>query len=82
LDLLAGASTLYAFDFDGTLARIVRDHQDARIVAVRIGKKNTSAARFYLKRQSEITELLRYLVKAHDRNGGPPSIWSSFPPTR
>lgn len=39
---------------------------DARIVAVRIGKKKTSAARFYLERQSEITALLRYLVKAYD----------------
>lgn len=42
---------------------------DARIVAVRIGKKKTSAARFYLERQSEITELLRYLIKAHDKTG-------------
>ncbi len=41
---------------------------DARIVTVRIGKKKTSAASFYLRRQSEITELLRYLVKAYDRN--------------
>ena len=30
LDLLADAPTLYAFDFDGTLARIVRNHQDAQ----------------------------------------------------
>lgn len=43
---------------------------DARIVAVRIGKKKTSAARFYLERQSEITELLRHLSKAHDKTGG------------
>ena len=43
---------------------------DARIVTVRIGRKKTSAARFYLDRQSEITELLRYLIKAHDRTGG------------
>jgi trehalose 6-phosphate phosphatase len=41
---------------------------DARIVTVRIGKKKTSAARFYLERQYEITALLRYLVKAYDRN--------------
>lgn len=39
---------------------------DVRIVTVRIGKKKASAARFYLERQSEITKLLRYLVKAHD----------------
>jgi hypothetical protein len=38
-------------------------------VAVRIGKKKTSAARFYIERQSEITELLRYLIKAHDKTG-------------
>ena len=31
LNLLVGASTLYAFDFDGTLARIVRNHQDAQL---------------------------------------------------
>jgi len=43
---------------------------DARIVTVRIGKKKTSAARFYLERQSEITELLRYLIKAHDKPRG------------
>lgn len=42
---------------------------DPRIVTVRIGKKKTSAARFYLKRQSEITVLLRYLIEAHDRIG-------------
>lgn len=39
-----------------------------RIVTVRIGKKKTSAAKFFLKRQSEITDLLRYLVKACARN--------------
>ena len=38
------------------------------IVTVRIGKKKTSAAKFYLARQSEITELLQYFVKAYDRN--------------
>jgi len=44
---------------------------DARIVTVRIGKKKTSAARFYLERRSEIAALLRYLVKAYDRRTGP-----------
>jgi len=43
---------------------------DARIVTVRIGKSKTSAAQFFLRRQTEITELLRYLMKAHDRNSG------------
>lgn len=43
---------------------------DARIVTVRIGKKKTSTARFYLERQSEITELLRHLINAHDKTGG------------
>lgn len=41
---------------------------DARIVTVRVGNKKSSAANFYLRRQSEITELLQYLVKAYDRN--------------
>lgn len=41
---------------------------DQRIVTVRIGKKKSSAAQFFLKRQSEVTALLRYLVKAYDRN--------------
>jgi trehalose 6-phosphate phosphatase len=35
-----------------------------RIVTVRIGKKEPSAAKFFLERQSEITALLRYLVRA------------------
>jgi trehalose 6-phosphate phosphatase len=43
---------------------------DARIVTVRIGRKKTSAAKFFLDRQSEITELLRYLIKAHEKTGG------------
>jgi len=47
---------------------------DTRIVTVRVGRKKTSAARFYLKRQAEITSLLQYLVKAHDRNGETPRL--------
>jgi trehalose 6-phosphate phosphatase len=39
-----------------------------RILTVRIGKNRISAARFFLKRQSEITEVLRSLVKTGDRN--------------
>jgi trehalose 6-phosphate phosphatase len=39
-----------------------------RILTVRIGKNRNSAARFFLKRQSEITEVLRSLVKTGDRN--------------
>src|SRR5438874_817548 len=31
LDRLTVTPTLYAFDFDGTLASIVRNHQDARL---------------------------------------------------
>jgi trehalose 6-phosphate phosphatase len=41
---------------------------DTRILTVRIGKHKISAARFFLKRQSEITEVLRSLVKTGDRN--------------
>lgn len=36
---------------------------DHRILTVRIGKKNTSSARFFLKRQTEITQMLRLLAK-------------------
>jgi trehalose 6-phosphate phosphatase len=36
---------------------------DHRILTVRIGKKNTSSARFFLKRQTEITQVLRLLVE-------------------
>jgi len=37
----------------------LRDH---RILTVRVGKKKGSAARYFLKRQAEITEMLRLLV--------------------
>jgi trehalose 6-phosphate phosphatase len=43
----------------------LRDH---RILTVRIGKKNGSSARYFLKRQSEITEMLRLLVEGGDHN--------------
>ena len=49
LDLLTGTPTLYAFDFDGTLARIVRRHQDARLARpirewlVELGKRAFTA---------------------------------------
>lgn len=41
---------------------------DPRILTVRIGKKNASSARFFLKRQTEITEVLRRLVEVADRS--------------
>jgi trehalose 6-phosphate phosphatase len=41
---------------------------DTRILTVRIGKNKISAARFFLKRQREITEVLRSIVKTGDRN--------------
>ena len=41
---------------------------DTRILTVRIGKNKLSAARFFLKRQTEITEVLRSIVKTGDRN--------------
>jgi len=41
---------------------------DTRILTVRIGKNKISAARFFLKRQTEITEVLRSIVKTGDRN--------------
>lgn len=43
----------------------LRDH---RILTVRIGKKNGSSARYFLKRQSEITEILRLLVEGGDQS--------------
>ena len=39
-----------------------------RILTVRIGKNRISGARFFLKRQSEITEVLRSIVETGDRN--------------
>jgi trehalose 6-phosphate phosphatase len=39
-----------------------------RILTVRIGRNRISGARFFLKRQSEITEVLRSIVKTGDRN--------------
>jgi trehalose 6-phosphate phosphatase len=41
---------------------------DTRILTVRIGEKKLSAARFFLKRQTEIAEVLRYIVETGDRN--------------
>ncbi len=41
---------------------------DHRIVTVRIGKKNGSSARYFLKRQAEITEVLRLLVEVGDQS--------------
>lgn len=43
----------------------LRDH---RILTVRIGKKNGSSARYFLKRQGELTEVLRLLVEGGDQN--------------
>jgi trehalose 6-phosphate phosphatase len=43
----------------------LRDH---RILTVRVGKKTGSSARYFLKRQGEIAEVLRLLVKAGDRS--------------
>ncbi|HBH81630.1 MAG TPA: trehalose-phosphatase [Nitrospira sp.] len=37
--------------------------QDSRILTVRVGKKNGSSARYFLKRQAEITAVLRFLVE-------------------
>jgi trehalose 6-phosphate phosphatase len=41
---------------------------DTRILTVRVGKNKISAARFFLKRQTEITEVLRSIVTTADRN--------------
>ncbi|MGQ0555255.1 MAG: trehalose-phosphatase [Nitrospiraceae bacterium] len=43
----------------------LRDH---RILTVRVGKKKGSAARYFLKRQTEITEMLRLLVEVCDQS--------------
>ena len=42
--------------------------RDSRILTVRVGKKNGSSARYFLKRQAEITELLRLLVEGGDQS--------------
>ncbi len=42
--------------------------RDARILTVRVGKKKGSSARYFLKRQAEITEMLRLLVEAGDQS--------------
>ncbi|WHZ28269.1 MAG: hypothetical protein OJF51_003067 [Nitrospira sp.] len=41
--------------------------RDARILTVRIGKKKGSSARYFLKRQAEIAEVLRLLVEVGDQ---------------
>lgn len=40
---------------------------DARIVGVRVGKKKTSQAQYFIQRQSEINRLLKALVKFAER---------------
>ena len=47
--------------------------RDARVLTVRVGKKNGSSARYFLKRQAEITEVLRLLVEVGDQDI---HIWS------
>ena len=42
--------------------------RDARILTVRIGKKKGSSARYFLKRQAELAEVLRLLVEAGDQS--------------
>ena len=42
--------------------------RDVRILTVRIGKKNGSSARYFLKRQAEIAEVLRLLVEVGDQS--------------
>ncbi len=42
--------------------------RDARILTVRIGKKKDSSARYFLKRQTEIAEVLRLLVEVGDQS--------------
>ena len=42
--------------------------RDARILTVRVGKKKGSSARYFLKRQAEITEMLRLLVEVGDQS--------------
>lgn len=42
--------------------------RDTRILTVRIGKKKGSSARYFLKRQAEITEVLRLLVEVGDQS--------------
>lgn len=39
--------------------------QDERIVSVRVGRKSLSAARYYIRRQSEIEALLEYLLRVY-----------------
>ncbi len=43
----------------------LRDH---RILTVRVGKKNGSSARYFLKKQAEITEMLRLIVEGGNQN--------------
>lgn len=42
--------------------------RDVRILTVRVGKKNGSSARYFIKRQAEIAEVLRLLVEVGDQN--------------
>jgi trehalose 6-phosphate phosphatase len=44
---------------------------DARVFTIRVGEKRSSRAHFFLKRQSEISRLLKILVQFHRRNTAP-----------
>ncbi|HAZ14672.1 MAG: trehalose-phosphatase [Bdellovibrionales bacterium GWA2_49_15] len=41
---------------------------DNRIITVRVGRRSTSQAQFFLKRQSEINKLLRNLIKINQKS--------------
>jgi trehalose 6-phosphate phosphatase len=62
---LQSSSALYVGDDDTD--EDVFSLPDERIVTVRIGRKATSAAQFYLERQSQIGLLLQYLAEARSR---------------
>jgi trehalose 6-phosphate phosphatase len=60
---LGSATALYVGDDDTD--EDVFALPDERIVSVRIGRKSLSAARFYLREQSEMASLLTYLLRTY-----------------
>jgi trehalose 6-phosphate phosphatase len=78
LDLLVGAPTLYAFDFDGTLARIVRNHQDAQLARpireglIELGKRACTAVisgRLVADLRARVAGAVPHLIGNHGLEG-------------
>jgi trehalose 6-phosphate phosphatase len=73
LDLIKKANVKHAFyvgDDDTDEDVFSTPYAMGQLMTVRIGKKKTSQANYYIDRQSEINQLLSTLIKYHYKHGG------------